>query len=79
MLPLVHFFPKSWQRVIVNRFTLWERLAHPSEPARAYYLDHFLNELNLLSTNDLKSLFPGATVMAERVLGFPKSLIAFRA
>jgi len=79
MLPLVHFLPKSWQRRVVNRFTLWERLVRPSPQARAFYLEHFLNDLKLLDARQLKSFFPGATILAERVLGVPKSLIAFRA
>lgn len=78
MLPLIHFLPKSWQRRIVNRFTVWERLTHPSEPVRAFYLHHFLNELNLLDQGELSKLFPDATVIVERVLGIPKSLIAVR-
>ena len=78
MLPLVHFLPKRWQRRVVTRFTVWERLVRPSEQARAFYLDHFLNDLKLLDAGQLERFFPGSKVIAERVLGFPKSLIAFR-
>ncbi len=78
MLPLIHFLPKRWQRPIVNRFTLWERLARPSADARAFYLEHFLNDLNLLDAARLKTFFPDGMLIAERVLGMPKSLIAFR-
>jgi hypothetical protein len=79
MLPLIHYLPKSWQRLIVNRFTVWEKLVHPSESGRAFYLHHFLNELNLLDGRDLSRLFPDARIISERVLGFSKSLIAVRA
>jgi len=79
MLPLIHYLPRSWQAAIVNRFTLWERLVHPSEQARAYYLHHFLHELNLLDSGELQTLFPNSTVISERILGIRKSLIAFRA
>ena len=78
MLPLIHFLPKRWQRRVVQRFTLWERLARPTEYTRTFYLEHFLNDLNLLNRADLRTLFPDARVIAERALGFPKSLIAFR-
>lgn len=79
MLPFVHFLPRSWQAAVVNRFTVWERIARPSEAARAYYLNHFLHELKLLDSKELQSLFPNSTVVSERVLGLRKSLIAFRA
>lgn len=79
MLPLIHYLPKSWQRPIVNRFTIWERFVHPSEPARMDYLHHFLNELNLLSAPELHSLFPDSELISESVLGLSKSLIAVRA
>ncbi len=78
MLPLIHYLPKSWQAPIVNRFTIWERLARPSEQARAFYLHHFLNELSLLDARELQGLFPDSTVISERILGLPKSLIALR-
>lgn len=78
MLPFIHYLPKSWQRRIVTRFTLWERFVHPSEAARAFFIDHFLNELNLLDAGELRSLFPDSKVISETVLGFSKSLIAVR-
>ena len=78
MLPLVHFLPKRLQSAIVHRFTVWERVVRPDEYARAFYLHHFLHELRLLDKRELKELFPGATILVERVLGVPKSLIAVR-
>lgn len=78
MLPLVHYLPKSWQKRIVDRFTIWERLIRPDEHMRAFYLHHFLNELNLLDAHDLRALFPESKVISETVLGLSKSLIAVR-
>ena len=59
MLPFVHFLPKSAQRSIVSRFTIWQRLTHPTPDVRRDYIHHFLNELNLLMRT-LRQLFPGA-------------------
>ncbi len=78
MLPLIHYLPKRWQRPIVNRFTMWERVVRPTEAARAFYLHHVLNELNLLDARELHTLFPDAQIVPERLLGFSKSLIAVR-
>ena len=78
MLPLVHFLPKTWQRHIVSRFTVWQLLVHPSQEERTAYIDHFLSELNLLTVGELHDLFPGSTLIKERVLGVPKSIIAVR-
>lgn len=76
MLPLVHYFPKSLQRAIVERFTIWERVAHPTRAERAYYIAHFLNELNLLDPLALQALFPEARIVKERFFGFVKSIVA---
>jgi len=79
MLPLIHYLPKPLQRAVVERFTIWQLLAHPSPAQRRFYIDHFLNELNLLDRRDLQSLFPGARILTERFAGFAKSIIAVRA
>ncbi len=76
MLPFIHYLPKSIQRLVVNRFTVWELLVHPNEGDRAFYLHHFLNDLRLLDAAELQELFPGSTIVRERAFGLTKSLIA---
>jgi hypothetical protein len=78
MLPFIHYLPKTWQRRIVERFTIWQLLVRPSEEERTFYVDHFLNELTLLNKSDLQHLFPEATIVSERLLGLVKSNIAVR-
>jgi len=78
MLPLVQFLPKSWQRALVRRFTVWQLVAEPSRAQREYYIEHFLNELHLLDARELQALFPDARILRERFLGLTKSLIAVR-
>ena len=78
MLPFVHYLPKTWQHRIVTRFTGWQFVVHPPPEERAGYVHHFLHELNLLTAQDLRALFPQATVISERIAGIPKSLVAVR-
>lgn len=78
MLPLVHFLPRSMQRSVIYRFTGWEKLMKPDAGERAFYLEHFLNELNLLDRASLAELFPGATILTERWFGLAKSLVAVK-
>ena len=78
MLPFVHYLPAKWQRRVVTRFTGWELLVPHTKDVRRDYLHHFLNELHLLDSTELKALFPDARIACERFLGFPKSLIAYR-
>ncbi|MDQ2776810.1 MAG: class I SAM-dependent methyltransferase [Acidobacteriota bacterium] len=78
MLPFVHQLPKRWQRPVVERITGWELIVRPSKEVRKYYVNHFLNELKLLSAPELSTLFPDAKIVSERTFGIPKSLIAVR-
>jgi hypothetical protein len=78
MLPFIHYLPKAWQIPVIKRFTVWQLLVKPGVEERAFYIDHFLNQLRLLSKSDLQSLFPGASILSERLLGFVKSNIAVR-
>lgn len=78
MLPVIHYLPKPLQRAIARRFTVWQLLVRPSEAQRRFYIEHFLNELGLLNTRELKLLFPDARIVYERVAGLPKSIIAVR-
>ncbi len=78
MLPFVHYLPKKWQSFVVKRFTVWQILVRPDEAQKRFYIDHFLNELNLLGKRDLQGLFPDATILSERFLGLVKSNIAVR-
>lgn len=78
MLPLIHYFPSNWQRTVVTRFTGWELLVAHTEAERTSYIEHCLTELRLLSAADLRRLFPEARIAKERILGWPKSLIAYK-
>ena len=76
LTPIVHWLPKSWQRAIVSRGTVWSVLTRPTPDRRDFYHEHFLRDIRLLSGWELARLFPGAQLIRERVLGWTKSLIA---
>jgi len=76
--PFVHWLPRSWQRVLVPRFTVWSAVMQVSGERRRFYLEHYLADIRLLGADDLRRLFPEATVVRERLLGCTKSLIVFR-
>jgi 2-polyprenyl-3-methyl-5-hydroxy-6-metoxy-1,4-benzoquinol methylase len=79
LTPLVHWLPKSWQRAIVRRATVWSAITRPTPDRRDFYIEHFLNDIRLLSARELARLFPQARIVRERFLGMTKSLIAWRA
>jgi Methyltransferase domain len=79
MLPFVHLLPKRWQFTIIRTFTPWELLARPTEDQKEHFYNHVVQDLRLLDDEELQSLFPGAQIINERVLGLPKSLLAVRA
>ena len=79
LTPLIHWLPKSWQRAIVPRFTIWNLLVRPSRDRHDFYVAHYLDEVRLLSAAQFAALFPGARLIRERFCGWTKSLVAMRA
>jgi hypothetical protein len=78
LTPFVHWLPKPWQQWMVPRFTVWSALVRPSADRRAFYVEHYLNEVRLLSPGEFGGLFPEARLIRERVLGWTKSLVAVK-
>ena len=76
LTPLIHWLPKSWQRCIVPRWTIWQWVARPRPDQREFYLRHYLEDVRLLGERDLRRLFPQARIARERFCGWTKSLIA---
>jgi hypothetical protein len=65
-VPFFQFMPERTQRALNRRFDLgWQARGH-------------WEEIRLLSSRDLKRLFPDGQVYRERILGLPKSLLAVR-
>jgi hypothetical protein len=78
LTPFIHWLPKRWQRRIVPRCNLWSVLVPVTPDRRRFYLEHFLNDIRLLSAGEFQALFPGAQVIRERFAGITKSLVAFK-
>ena len=78
LMPLLHFLPRAWQRGLIGKFTIWEWIARPRADQRAFYLEHYLRDIQLLDGRAMQRLFPGARLVRERFLGLTKSLIAVR-
>src|ERR1035441_7211938 len=76
LTPFIHWMPKAWQRAIVPRFNLWNRLSRVTPDRREFYIRHFLRDIRLLGAGELRGLFPGARIIRERFWGVTKSLIA---
>ena len=74
MTPFIHYLPRSWQRPLLRRCTVWGVLHHPTPEG----CDDFLRDIRLLDTDDVRRLFPDAEVWKERFLGLLKSVIAVR-
>ncbi|MDZ4801532.1 MAG: methyltransferase domain-containing protein [Bryobacteraceae bacterium] len=78
LTPGVHFLPKTWQRAVLERGSVWEWLEKPSADRREFYIEHFLNDIRLLGAGELRALFPGARIVRERSIGLTKSLVAVK-
>jgi hypothetical protein len=74
--PFLHWLPRSWQRALAPRCSLWTLLSRASPDQRDFYIRHYLEEIRLLRARELQDLFPEARIVRERFLGLPKSLIA---
>ena len=72
LTPGFQFLPRGLQARMARNFTVWGWLERPGvNEARG-----FVEQIRLLSANDLQRLFPAASIERERVLGLTKSLTA---
>lgn len=74
MAPFVHYFPRWLQRRIARWFTIWGLVTKPTSAQ----IENFLNELRLLTYQEMKELFPDCEIHREKTLGFTKSYVAIR-
>ena len=76
LTPGVHWLPRKWQRTWVTKWTVWDWVERPTPDRREYYIQHYLDDIRLLSAAELAALFPDAEILRERKLGWTKSLVA---
>ena len=74
LTPFIHYLPRSWQRRLLRRFTVWGWLTRPSPEA----VEGFLREIRLLGYREMQELFPDCEVRRERFLGLTKAYVAVR-
>ena len=74
LTPFVHWFPASLRKKMIRNFTVWGLLARPSHAQ----CEMLVNEISLLDTRTMASLFSGGEIHVESFMGMPKSVIAIR-
>jgi hypothetical protein len=74
LTPFIHYFPRRIQEKLVRNFTLWGLLTRPSQEK----VKAFLDELRLLTYDEMVELFPDCEIKVERFFGLVKAYIAFR-
>lgn len=73
LFPFFQFLPLGWRVFLIGHFDLgWHRRTKDDNEARA-----LADSVHLLSKRDLKSLFPQAIFVEEKILGLTKSFIIF--
>ena len=76
LTPFLHYLPRPLQAQLVRHWTVWDAVERPSPDRREFYINHYLEDIRLLSASQLSALFPAAQIRRERILGLTKSLIA---
>ena len=75
MTPFIHYFPRSFQKLIVRRCTLWGWIERPN----AAQVNSMVDTTRLLRKSEMRKLFPDCEIVTERMLWvIPKSYIAIR-
>lgn len=70
LTPFIHYLPKRIQRKLLRNFTVWGLITRPSQQC---CINHVINEIRLLSYNELRRLFPSCRIIREEFLFFTKS------
>jgi hypothetical protein len=74
LTPFIHWLPKLMQRRLIRNFTVWGIATRPSRS----YCEGLFKELALISSREMRILFPDARLVIERFFTLPKSVIAVR-
>ncbi|QXD14347.1 class I SAM-dependent methyltransferase [Rhodocaloribacter litoris] len=74
LTPFIHWFPVPLRKRMIRNFTLWGWITRPSREACARRVE----EIQLLNEQELRNLFPDATILRERFAGMTKSLIVVK-
>ena len=72
--PFIHWFPKQLSMKLIRNFTLYGLIKRPTLED----VKKMVDEIRLISHDEMKELFPGCTIEVEKWMGFPKSYIAVK-
>jgi hypothetical protein len=72
LAPGFHWLPRSIRRSLIRNFTLWGWFTRPGKEKCAAFVD----ETQLLKPQEMKSLFPEAELLREKLFFMDKSIIA---
>jgi len=72
LTPFFHWLPSAARRVLLRNFTVWGALTRPSPAQCASYL----RDVRLFNRRGLEELLPRSDIRVERLLLWPKSLMA---
>jgi len=70
-LPFAQYYPKALLHFILTKTKLSRLKKWSSDEASQY-----IEEIRLLNTQEMKALFPGGSLLMEKVLGLTKSITA---
>jgi len=75
LTPFVHWLPRSWQRRLLRRFSVWGWIEKPTQAQ----VDAIVAEIRLLRRREFAAMYPDCKILTERILWvLPKSYIAVR-
>jgi hypothetical protein len=72
LTPFIHWLPPATRVRLTRNFTLWGWITRPSPE----YCQLKVDEIQLLSRDEMRELFPKAHIVLERFCGIPKSILA---
>jgi hypothetical protein len=73
LAPFVHWIPLRW-RGTAALLTPWYLLERPSRVE----ITRRIAEIRLMNASEMQIAFPGAEILTERLLGWPKALLAVK-
>ena len=74
LTPIIHYFTRQTQKKLLRYLSVWGWITKPSKDQ----IEKLVDEINLLSADEMKVLFPDATISFEKAFFLNKSIIAIR-
>lgn len=74
MTPFIHYCSPGWQKRLLPWCSTWGWLGRPPQD----FVDRTVDEIQLLTTRQMRTLFPDAEILHERFCGLSKSIMAIR-